>query len=192
VALGWNRQTISWNWAIGLSLPVLLLGLGNGLGLGPTLDARQNPQPATQQKIRSAADESARQVTAFAILATPGPATVDPRLGSIKAQLRKVLPGHGFKLLDVQSKRIEVRESVTCELGQGYKAQTMLVLPTDDAGKVHLRCALLREGKPEFSTLVKSPINQLFFYERSLHDGTKVLIGVGARDIMKLDLDGPR
>jgi hypothetical protein len=176
--------------AIAFLLPALLLGLGRRAGLGLTLDQPVTLQDAPKPDLKSSADETARQVTAFAILATPGPAKVDPRLGSIKAQLRKVLPGHGFTLLDVQSKRIEVRQSVTCDLGHGYKAETVLVQPIDSAGKVHLRCTLLRDSSPEFSTLVKTPTNQLFFYERSLVDGTKVMIGVGARDIMKLDDHG--
>jgi hypothetical protein len=128
-----------------------------------------------------AADESARQVTVFAILATPASTTVDPRLEKIQSQLRKVLPDHGFKLLDVQSKRIEPKQTVTCRLGNGYKAETTLVRSLDENGKVQLRCTLEAKGKAEFSTLVKTAVNQLFLYERSLDDGTRVMIGVGAR-----------
>ena len=95
--------------------------------------------------------------------------------------MRKVLPGHGFKLLDVESKRVEATQSVTCDLGNGYKAETVLVRPLDENGKVQLRCNLSQQGIKEFSILVNTPINQLFFYERSLKDGTRVLIGVGAR-----------
>ncbi len=126
-------------------------------------------------------DESARQVTTFAILATPASSTIDPRLEKIQSQLRKVLPDHGFKLLEVQSKRIEPKQSVTCRLANGYKAETVLVRSLDENGKVQLRCTLEQNGKAEFSTLVKTAVNQLFFYERSLKDGTRVLIGVGAR-----------
>jgi hypothetical protein len=117
----------------------------------------------------------------FAILATPASTLVDPRLEKILGQLRKVLPHHGFKLLDVQSKRIEAKQSVTCHLGNGYKAETLLVSALDENGKVQLRCTLESKGTPEFSTLVKTAVNQLFFYERSLKDGTRVLIGIGAR-----------
>jgi hypothetical protein len=35
--------------------------------------------------------------------------------------------------------------------------------------------------------LFKTPANQLFFYERLLGDGARVLIGVAARDTMKID-----
>jgi hypothetical protein len=170
-----------------LVLPAVVLGLGKHVGLGLTLDGQQSGQAAAGPDLKSSADERARQVTMFAILATPGPATVDPRLGAVRAQLRKVLPGHGFKLLDVESKRIETGESVTCDLGHSYNAETSLVRPIDENGKVQLRCTLMLQGKQEFSTLVKTPVNQLFFYERSLRDGTRVVIGVGARDIMKVE-----
>jgi len=139
------------------------------------------PGATTGPKTFAPDDDSERQVTVFAILATPGPRTIDPRLGSIKRQLRKVLPDHGFKLITVESKRIETGQSITCELGSGYKARTMLVQSLDENGKVRLRCTLARNDKDEFSTLVKTPANQLFFYERSLKDGTRVVIGVGAR-----------
>ena len=138
-------------------------------------------------KWKSSADETARQVTIFAILATNDPATIDPRLAPVTSQLRKVLPRHGFKLLGVESKRLAATQSVTCDLGHGYKAETVLIRPLDENDKVHLRCNLSRQGTKEFSTLVKTPINQLFFYERSLKDGTRVLIGVGARDALKVE-----
>jgi hypothetical protein len=122
-----------------------------------------------------------RQVTAFAILAIPDSSELDPRLATIQSQLCKVLPGFGFKLRDVQSKRIETGQSVTCDLGNGYKAETILVKSLDENGKVQLRCNLALKGTKEFSTLVRTPANQLFFYERSLKEGARVLIGVGAR-----------
>ena len=95
--------------------------------------------------------------------------------------MRKILPDHGFKLLDVQSKNIEVNQALTCDLGGGYTAETILVKSLDENGKVQLRCKVAHDKVPEFTTLVKTPVNQLFFYERSLKNGTRVLIGVGAR-----------
>lgn len=187
MSFGLIGQMTRWKLAIALAMPVLLLGVGKPTGLGLTLDQPAQAPAAPQHQLKSSADESARQVTVFAILATPGATKVDSRLGSIRAELRKILPGHGFQLLAVESKRIETRQSITCELVHGYKAETTLVRPIDETGKVHLRCVLSKEGKPEFSTLVKTPVNQLFFYERSLGDGTKVMIGVGARDSMKVD-----
>jgi len=173
---------------IGLGLVVVLAMVpGHGVGLGQTVDDPRAVQDPAQPKLKSSADETARQVTVFAILATNDPAAIDPRLASVNSQLRKVLPGHGFKLLDVKSKRIEATQSVICDLGNGYKAETILVRPLDENGKVQLRCNLSQQGTKEFSTLVKTPINQLFFYERSLKDGTRVLIGVGARDALKVE-----
>lgn len=182
-------RTSGLRWVLAFGVPVLLFGLSKHVGLGLTVNPQAAaPRPADPPALKSSVDDTARQVTVFAIQATPGPATIDPRLGSVRAELRKVLPGHGFELLTVESKRLEAQQSVTCDLGRGYKAETVLVEPMDELGKVHLRCILSKDGKPEFSTLVKTPINQLFFYERKLDDSTRVMIGVGARDIMGLDL----
>jgi hypothetical protein len=127
-------------------------------------------------------ESTGRQVTVFAVLATRNTPTADPRLsGNVKAQLRKILPDHGFKLLDVQSKNIEMNQALTCDLGGGYTAQTVLVKSLDENGKVQFRCKVALDKVPEFTTLVKTPVNQLFFYERALKNGTRVLIGVGAR-----------
>jgi len=135
-------------------------------------------KPATPA---SSAAPSGRQVTAFAILAVPDSSELDPRLDAVEKQLHKVLPGFGFRVLDVKTKWIETGGSIACDLGNGYKAETLLLKPLDENGKVQLRCSLNLKGKKEFSTLVRSPLNQLFFYERTLKPGTRVLIGVGAR-----------
>jgi hypothetical protein len=150
-------------------------------GVGPAPAARQVDRDANQAVWDTSEDVTARQVTVFAILATSDPSAIDPRLAGVETQLRKVMPDHGFKLLDVQSKRIVARQAVSCDLGNGYKARTELVRPLDENGKVELRCSLALKSEPVFSTLVKTPPNQLFFYERSLKDGARVLIGVGAR-----------
>jgi len=190
VSAAWSRRN-----GLRMGIGLIVLGLvvvlamvpGNGVGLGQTVDGPRAAQDQAQPKLKSSADETARQVTVFAILATNDPAAIDPRLASVKSQLGKILPGHGFKLLDVETKRIEATQSVTCHLGNGYKAETVLVRPLDENGKVQLRCNLSQQGIKEFSTLVKTPINQLFFYERSLKDGSRVLIGVGARDALKVE-----
>jgi hypothetical protein len=123
-----------------------------------------------------------QQVTVFVILATPGSKAVDSKLANIKAQLNRLLPHHGFKLLDAQSRRIVAGESVTCELGSGYTAETSLVRPVDENGKVLLRCELFLNKERQFSAKVKAPLSQLFFCERPfLDDRSKLLIGVGAR-----------
>jgi hypothetical protein len=139
---------------------------------------RAEEKPAASPE---AAATAVRQVTAFAILAIPGSSELDPRLAAVEKQLHKVLPGHGFRLIDVKSRRLETGRSITCDLGDGYRAETVLIRPLDENGKVELRCNLGRKGSREFSTLVRSPLNQLFFYERLLKEGRRVLIGVGAR-----------
>jgi hypothetical protein len=166
---------------IGLAVLGLVTGLGLRAGCGFPFGDPRAVGAAMEPGWNLSADESARQVTVFAILATPDSTAVDSRLDTIKTQLRKALPDHGFKLIDVQSKRLEAKQSVTCDLSNGYKAEIVLVRLLDENGKVQLRCNLGLNGTRQFSTLVKTPVNQLFFYERSLKDGTRVLIGVGAR-----------
>jgi len=166
VSAAWSRRN-----GLRMGIGLIVLGLvvvlarvpGNGVGLGQTVDDPRAVQDPAQPKLKSSADETARQVTVFAILATNDPAAIDPRLASVNSQLRKVLPGHGFKLLHVESKRVEATQSVTCDLGNGYEAETVLVRPLDENGKAQLRCNLSQQGIKEFSTLVKTPINQLFF-----------------------------
>jgi hypothetical protein len=125
-------------------------------------------------------DTLARQVTVFGVLATPGAKTVDPRLSNMHRQLDKLLPGNGFKLLDARSGRVVDGESINCSLGNGYTLTTSLVTPLDENGKVELRCELFHDQVSEFSTLVKAPVNQLFFCQRPLENGSQFLIGVGA------------
>jgi hypothetical protein len=128
-----------------------------------------------------ATEDEARQLTLFGVIATPGGKTADTNLATIKTQLDKLLPRHGFKLLDAQSKRIVSGESVTCDLRNGYSLVASLVQSVDENGKVQIRCELFRNQDCEFSTVVKTPPNQLFFCARPLHDGTQLLIGAGAR-----------
>jgi len=126
--------------------------------------------------------EVARQVTVFAIIATPGTRSVDSKLTSIQGQLNRLLPQHGFKLLDAQSGRVVAGESVDSDLGHGYRVETSLVQPVDENGKVKLRCELFLDRSLQFSATVKAPLNQLFFCERPfLDDGSKLLLGVGVR-----------
>jgi hypothetical protein len=127
------------------------------------------------------AQDGTLQVTLFAIVAKPGSNAIDPKLAKIAPQLRKLLPGHGFKLLDVQSKSLGAGESVRSDLGGGLIASTALIRPLNENGKVELRCLLTQDGIAQFDTLVATPPNQLFFCDRMRADGTRLLIGVGAR-----------
>jgi hypothetical protein len=131
---------------------------------------------------RTPAIDSAPQVTMFAILATPRSAQVDPKLARIEAQLHKILPDHGFKLLDAQSKRLNVGESVACKLGgDDGVATAKLVQAADAQGKVRLRCELTRQKERRLDTLVTTPLDQLFFCDEKLPNGARLLIGIGAR-----------
>ncbi len=123
---------------------------------------------------------AARQVTVFAIVASPRDPAIDPKLEPIALQLRDLLPHHGFKLLDVQSKRLLASQMVRCHLGGGYTAATTLIVPLDTNGKVELRCELLLDEISQLETLVATPPNQLFFCDKLLMDGSHLLIGVGA------------
>ena len=104
-----------------------------------------------------------------------------PTIETFILELEKLLPKHGFRLLDARSERIVDGEAVTCDLGNGRFLTTTLVKWLDENGKVELRCELFQDKVVEFSTLVKTPTSQLFFCQRALDDGTQLLIGVGAR-----------
>lgn len=149
-------------------LAIVVAALPMVVGTGPPANAAQ-------------AEPAACQVTLFAIIATPSSNAIDPKLAAIKGQLRTLLPGHGFKLVDVASKRLRAGGSIRRELGRGLAASTTLVRPLDENGKVELRCALLLDEAIQFDTRVATPPNQLFFCDRMLDDGTRLLIGVGAR-----------
>ena len=130
------------------------------------------PQPA---------GPAARQVTIFGIVATPSSSKIDPKLKAIAPQLRKLLPGHGFTLLDVQSKRLVAGQAVTCKLGKGFSAATTLTEALDVNGKVQLRCEILENMTTQLATQVATPPNQLFFCDKMLPSGSRLLIGIGAR-----------
>jgi hypothetical protein len=126
-------------------------------------------------------DEAARQVTLFGVIASPFDMALDPKLARIEPQLRKLLPNHGFKLLGVQSRRLTAGQTVSCDLGNGFAASAVLNEPLDRNGKVVLRCAVVQNQAVQLESLVATPPNQLFFCEKSLPNGTRLLIGIGAR-----------
>ena len=123
----------------------------------------------------------ARQVTLFGVVAVPGGKTTDPKLSKVGPQLRKILPGHGFKLLDVQSRSREVGQALSCDLGPGTVARATVTNALNDEGKVQIRVTLDQEGAPRSITDVATPPNQLFFCDKPLPDGSRLVIGVGAR-----------
>ncbi len=122
-----------------------------------------------------------RQVTLFGIVAVPGGTAVDPKLSKVAPQLRKLLPGHEFRLLGVKSRRLAVGETMRCDLGAGLNAEAGLLDAQDADAKVDLRIALDQDGAPLIVTDVATPPNQLFFCDKRLPDGSRLVIGVGAR-----------
>ena len=126
-------------------------------------------------------EEPARQVTVFAVIASPDDLKVDPKLKKVLPQLRKLMPNHGFRLLDVKSKRLTSGQAIACDLGDGYKSNTTLIDPSDADGKVKLRCSVTLNDVPLLESKVTTPANQLFFCDKALDDGTRLLVGIGAR-----------
>ena len=124
------------------------------------------------------------QVTVIGMQVLPGEADggMDPRLASIKNQLRKLIPAnHGVKLLDVRSDRISAGKTIRCDLGKDRRVKVTLVDPLGMEGKIKLHYELTEGKKRLAASDVSSPLNQLFFCEHKLEDGSMLLIGVGAR-----------
>jgi hypothetical protein len=165
-----SRRRFPWR---KIKLGILVAGLGAlAVGLSSLHVTRAEVEPD---------DTIARQVTVFGVIATPADRTTDSRLVSFSNELSELIPYHGFKLLDAQSTRIIDGESVTSTLGNGYTVTATLVNALNENGKVEIRCELFKDHKSQFSTLVKSPLHQLFFCQEALPDGTQLLIGIGAR-----------
>jgi hypothetical protein len=159
----------------GLELALAIIACGGlALGLSGIRVSRAGVGTAAN-------DDVPWQVTVFGVIATPGGKTVDSRLVYINTELGKLLPKHGFRLLDAQSERIVAGESVTCKLASDHTMAVSLINSLDDNGKVEFRCELFQNDTLQFSTLVKTPPKQLFFCQRPLPDGSQLLIGVGAR-----------
>lgn len=161
----------------GLALAIVVLSVG----LAPTASA----QSLIAQAVPG------RQVTLFGILATPSDVKVevDAKLRKIEPQLRKLFPdnNYSFKLLATESKRLGVGDMVTCRLGDGFVAGTQLVSIADPDGNLQMRFVLEYDGEIEFTTIVRTPPNQLFFCDKALPNnaklpnGSKLLIGLGGR-----------
>lgn len=150
--------------------------------LAVTLALAQEPgSPATGPAPDSPSLADDRQVTVFGVLATPGSSTIDPDLVNVTPQLRKLYPNHGFRLLGAKNGRLGPGEILTCDLGDQTLAAVRLDSPRDRRGKVHLRFLLESTGEPLYATTVVTPANQLFFCNADLADGSKLVIGIGAR-----------
>ena len=128
------------------------------------------------------ANSPARQVTLFGIVADPNNRSIDPKLSKIAPQLRAMLPGHGFKLLEVKSRRLASGQKLLCDFkSDGFAATAQMVEPLDANGKVQLKVGLYQNEGLQFETLVNTPPNQLFFCDKLFNGGARLLIGVGAR-----------
>lgn len=124
----------------------------------------------------------ARQIVVFGVLATPGGQTMDPKLTPVvQAQLRRALPGHGFKLLKVRSERVMTGQSVVCDMGGGFVASTTLMNPLDPNGKVQIRYELSHFEDSQFQSIVATPPDQFNFFDKMLPNNDHLLIGIGAR-----------
>lgn len=123
----------------------------------------------------------ARQVTLFGILATPEGDRVDPALKKIEPQLKKLFPGHSFRLLKSDSKRLTIGQGMTVDLGDGWVAGADLLSVLDNDGNIQFKFGLDLNGQTEFATIVRTPPNQLFFCDKMLPGGARLLIGLGGR-----------
>ncbi len=168
---------VSRRWALRAGVPVAAALVFSGLAFG-----LGGLRVSYAQIKTGSGHQQPWQVTVFAIIATPESKAIDPKLTRIQTELTRLFPHHGFKLLDAQISPLVAGESVDCDLGHGYTAETTLVRPVDEDGKVLLRCELFLDETLQFSAHVKAPLNQLFFCERPfLDDGSKLLIGIGVR-----------
>ena len=150
-----------------------LAGLFAAIALGA---ASLAPAPARGQGM-----VPGRQVTVFGVLATQGQGQDDPKLKEILPQLRAAMPGYSFKLLKVASKRVASGESVECDLGGGAVATSQLMTPLDANGKVQLRFQFSDGGLPIYQSVVNTPPNQVFYVNRVIGPGERLIIGIGAR-----------
>ncbi len=122
-----------------------------------------------------------REVTLTGIVAVPGSKAIDAQLMPIAAQLRKLLPGHGFMLLESRSARLATGNSFKCDFKNGYLAESELVDWGDPNGKVQIRFTLSFKGTAQLTTVVVTPPNQLSFCDKKLADGSRLLVAIGAR-----------
>ena len=127
------------------------------------------------------AEDEFRQVTVFGVLAVPDSRAVDPKLERVKAQLQKLRPGHGFEFRGTSSRRLAKGESVEVDLQGGVKASTELVDPMNKSGKIRFKFTLTAPGQTPYVTTVTTPPNQVFYVEKTLADGRRLLVGVGGR-----------
>ncbi len=85
----------------------------------------------------------------------------------VQAQLRRLLPNHGFRLIKIKSDRVVVNGAVKCDLGAGYVATAHLSNPLDPNGKVQMRFELTQHDVSQFQTIVATPPDQFNFFDKA-------------------------
>lgn len=124
----------------------------------------------------------ARQVVVFGVVATPGTDAMDAKIPPVvQAQLQKLMPGHGFRLVKVKSDRAKAGDTVVCDLGGGYEATAKMMAPMDMNGKVQMKFELSTDKTSQFQTIVTTPPDQFNYFDKPLPGGDRLLLGVGAR-----------
>lgn len=152
------------------------------LGFGLIGDAGLAQSPAPTPPPAPAVAKPARQVTLFGVMATPGTTGVaDPKLSAVLPQLRRLLPHHKFRLVEIASDRAVAGQTVRCDLGDGFVATSEMVAAQDSNGRVQMRFRLAKGKESLYQTLLVTPPDQVFFCENPLPDGSKLLVGLGAR-----------
>jgi len=160
-----------------LAGPLLLLA---GVTIVPI--GLRNPRARTVTEPSVVRSDAARQVTVFGIRAQPGDSPGDPTLRDVSAQLRKLLPGHSFRLLGTENRRLDLGEEVACDAGPGRTLHVRMLTPLDESGKLRLRVRLssVDGTRTYFEREASTPPNQLFFLDKQFAEG-RLLVGVGVR-----------
>lgn len=124
----------------------------------------------------------ARQVVVFGVEATPGSTQMDAKIAPVvQAQLRRLLPNHGFRLIKIKSSRVAVGGAIKCELDDGFTAAARLMQPLDSNGKIQMHFELMNQETSQFQTIVTTPPDQFNFFDKAMPTGNRLLVGVGAR-----------
>ena len=124
----------------------------------------------------------ARQVVVFGVEATPGSTQMDPKIAPVvQSQLRRLLPDHGFRMIQIKGDRVVANGTVKCDLGAGFTASARLIKPIDPNGKILMNFELMHQEISQFQTNVITPADQFNFFDKALPNGNRLLVGVGAR-----------
>lgn len=126
---------------------------------------------------------TSRQVTLLGVRAVPDSDKIDAKLDkpNIAPLLRMLRPGYGFEFVGHASQRLHSGETLRCTLGEKTIARAKVLDVLDDDGNVDFQFELEVDGQTQLSVPIRTPPNQVFFCEKKLASGERLLIGVGAR-----------